>query len=294
MAAAKTHRSQIVIPAWLESPAGGSSLQAGEIQARIDGAAARVRAVRGPSDDLMLLVVADFTADLSLAESARQSVAAAVEGLPANAWAGLLRAQDGLKVLLDPTPDRKAFADAIQEVPVSGTPGLLETVETAARIADSILSRSGVRVAILYLSDSNIHSYREDYTNPVINWSDPHDLSRRFPEGLIKEKISKLEAALGGLQAPLFVVHLEYRGDRLNEAYQAGLLQLAASTGGGGEFCRSRGEIPEAIRKTLGRIAAHYSIVLEPPERAGRMVQIQLESAAGALNHRTRFLLEER
>jgi len=37
----------------------------------------------------------------------------------------------------------------------------------------------------------NIYRYREDYTNPVINQSDPHDLSRRFPRRSLRRKISE-------------------------------------------------------------------------------------------------------
>ena len=43
------------------------------------------------------------------------------------------------------------------------------------------MRKSPVRVSVLYITDGSIYSYREDYTNPVINESDPHDLSRRFP-----------------------------------------------------------------------------------------------------------------
>ena len=42
------------------------------------------------------------------------------------------------------------------------------------------MRKSPVRVSVLYITDRNIYNYREDYTNPVINGSDPHDLSRVF------------------------------------------------------------------------------------------------------------------
>ena len=98
-----------------------------------------------------------------------------------------------------------------------GKPGLFETVSPALALADSIMRKSPVRVSVLYITDSNIYNYREDYTNPVINGSDPHDLSRVFPDALIQDKISKLVGEVSSLEAPLFVVHINYRGDTLND-----------------------------------------------------------------------------
>ena len=117
---------------------------------------------------------------------------AEISKLPQTAWVGLLRAQDGLHVLADPSPDRQPLIDAIHSLSNSGKPGLLETVQSALSLADALIRKSPVRVSVLYITDGSIYSYRGDYTNPVINSSDPHDLSRRFPETLIKEKISKL------------------------------------------------------------------------------------------------------
>ena len=52
-----------------------------------------------------------------------------------------------------------------------------------------MVRKTYVRSAVLYITDSNIYNYREDYTNPVINYSDRGDLSRRFPEGLVREQV---------------------------------------------------------------------------------------------------------
>ena len=86
-------------------------------------------------------------------------------------------------------------------------------------------------------------------------------------------------------QAPLFVVHLRYRGDRLGEAYQNGLKQLAEVTGGTAIFCRSSEEIAE--RHCIARsasITSSYSVTLALPQRpfqdvrgaAGRRRQLEL------------------
>ncbi len=273
---------------------GAPALGPGDFSAKVEGAAARILSVRGPADDLVLLLVLDMVGDMGLIEPARAALVSVVQRLQPNIYVGLLRAQDGLQVVLDPTLDRAATAAAIQSFPVSGKAGLLDTVEAVSRVADAMLARSAVRVAVLYVTDSDIRNYREDYTNPVINSSDYHDMSRRFPEALVREKISKLDESLASFQAPVFLVHLDYRSDRLNEAYQSGLLQLAATTGGVGLFCRSNTEIQTSIEKIAGMIASHYSVDLELAGRPAKSIQVSLESAGRSLSYRSRFVLKER
>jgi hypothetical protein len=296
----KERRGSFKVPLWVEPKAEKQELNLGpkDLNARLQGEPAKVLAVSRPGDDLMVLVVFDLTEHLELADKAKDALVEQIEQLPERSYVGLLRSQDGLKVLLDPTRDRAALAAAIRNVPVSGKAGLLESVETMETIADSILSKASIRVAVFYVTDSDVGNYREDFTNPVINWSDSHDLSRRFPEQLIQEKIAKMEARLAGSQAPLFIVHLNYRSDRLNEAYQNGLKRLAEVTGGSAVFCRSIAEIPDSIGKTLATIDSHYSVSLEAPERAGKSVEVQLELAKSGngngrnLTYRTRFVFK--
>ncbi|HXG34686.1 MAG TPA: hypothetical protein VNJ11_15075 [Bryobacteraceae bacterium] len=289
-AAPKTRRERVAIPVWAD----GQALEPAAVEARLAGQEVRVEAVRGPGDDLLLLLVLDLSGDVGLAETAREALAKEAEALPPNAWVGLMRAHDGLRVLLDPTAGRAELARAIRETAPGSYAGLLDSAQTVMELADHILRKSGVRVAVLYVTDSDVRRYREDFTNPVINSSDPRDLSRRFPEGLIQEKIRKVDGTLALLEAPLFIVHLDYRSDRLNEAYQAGLKQLAATTGGGSEFCRSPAEIPEAIRRSLGRIASHYSVVVAMPPRAPRIIPVELRAAGRTLVHRTQVASEGR
>jgi hypothetical protein len=283
--------AQVRIPVWVQ---GETQLTAQQMKANIDGAAAPVVAVRGPGDDLMILLVLDMVGDLASVEPAKDALIAEAANLPPKTHVGVLRAQDGLKVIVDPTADRERIAQAIRDNAAAGTAGLLENVELMGRIADSILLKTGIRVAVFYVTDSMVHNYREDFTNPVINSSDSHDLSRRFPEQLIQEKIAKVEKNVARQQAPLFIVHLDYRNDRMNEAYQIGLKRLAETTGGAAEFCRSRGEIPQAIGKTLSSIGAHYSVAVTVPQNAPRHSQLEL-SAAGepALTYRTRLSFKE-
>lgn len=293
MAAPPAQSPRVVkVPMWID---GNPKVTAADLSARLQGSDCRILSVQGPEDDLVLMLVLDFAGDLAYTEPAKDALAAELPLLPAKAWISLLRTQEGLKVVQDPTPDRQAVVTAVRDLGLATKAGLLDSVDTAERIADSMLAKTSVRVAVLYVSDSDVQNYREDFTNPVINSSDSHDLSRRFPEGLVQEKIAKLAGDLGARQAPLFIVHTRYRNDRLNEAYQAGLKQLAEVTGGGAQFCRSEAEIPDAIRRALHTIAGHYSVAVALPERAARSFQVQLESGGGLmLNYRTRFVLRER
>jgi len=272
---AQAQTASVSIPAWIETDNCAANPK---FEATLNGKSAAVTAQLGPASDQLILVVLDLTSDLSLIDAAKEAVIAEISKLPPNAWVGLLRAQDGLHALVDPSADRKPLIDAIQSLSNSGQPGLLETVQPALALADVIMRKSPVRMSVVYITDGSIYSYREDYTNPVINESDPHDLSRQFPEALIQEKISKLEEDTYSLESPLFVVHLNYRRDRLNQAYQNGLGTLAEATGGKSIICRSVAEIPEAISGVFARIANAWRLTLAVPSKTHSNVQIQLSA----------------
>ncbi|MGC8884176.1 MAG: hypothetical protein ACP5UT_15185 [Bryobacteraceae bacterium] len=274
-----------LIPAWL----GGSPAEG--LKAVVDGREARIEKILGPEDPLLLLLVLDLTEDIARIDAARQAAAAAIEVMPQNAWVGVLSALDGLRVLADPGPDRAAAIAAIQGAPVTGRAGLLETIEPAARLGVSLARRAPVRVAVLYLTDSDVANYREDYTNPVINYSDTRDLSRRFPDALIREKSARLADTLARSDVPVFAVHLAFRRDRLNEAYQTGLQQILEATGGRAWFCTHLTEIPDAVAAAFQRIRSMYSIALRLPERIRKNATVQLSGAA-ELEYRNRLAPE--
>jgi hypothetical protein len=290
IAAPPPRPARIRIPVWSGAEA-AADLDPGAFRARIDGQPVRIETTRGPSDDLMVVVVLDLTGDFERAEIAKQAAIEAVRQLPRSATVALLRAQDGMRVVLDPTTDRDALEKAVRESPVSGKAEFLDTVENACKVADAVLSRSQVRAAVIYLTDSSIYNHRADYANPVINQSDSHDMSRRFPEGLVKQKIASLESKIGSLQAPLFVVQLAYRTDRLEQAYQAGQLQLAAASGGEAQFCRASAEVAQTVATTFARAASHYTLEIRLPQNRGRSVHLQVENGALPLNCRSRFFL---
>ena len=287
--ARKPVRTQLNVVAPEQKP----PLAAGLFRATLDGAPARVLHVLGPKDDLVLLVVLDLTGDLTLIDSARAALAASLSKLPANHWVSILKAQDGLQVVLDPTPDRAKAAEAVTAYVPAGKAGMLNTLEEAASLGDALLARTNVRVAVVYVTDSNIYNYREDFTNPVINSSDSRDLSRRFPDQLIREKILKLSDSLAATETPLFFVHLNYFSDPINEAYQRGLLQLADLGGGSGAVCRSRGEIAEAIQGVVGAAAAHWKIGVELGRGKARSATVDLFNGERDIPNRARFSLRK-
>lgn len=259
------------------------------LKATVEGAPARTVRVRGPGSDMILFLVLDLVGDLAFVDPARQSLIAELGSLPDHVWATVLRAQDGLRVAVDPAPDRAPAIAAIENTQISGRAGLLETVEPAVQLAGALLEKTPLRVAILYVTDSNIHNYREDYTNPVINPSDSRDLSRRFPEGLIREKSTTLAQSLAAYDAPVFIVHLAFLRDRLNEAYQNGLQLMAEATGGALSLCRTPNDIPTVLAAAFQRILGHWAIDLEVPPSVPRNFTVQLDAPDLSLQYRNRF-----
>ncbi len=274
----RAQTASVSIPAWIET---GECNLTPKFEATLNGKPVPVTAQLGPASDQVILLVLDLTGELALIDAAKQALVAEISKLPQNIWVGLLRTQDGLHVLADPGPNRQPSIEAIRSLANSPEPGLLETVPAALSLGDAILRKSPVRVSVLYITDSNIYSYRDDYTNPVINGSDPHDLSRRFPTALIADKISKLVEDSSSLQAPLFVVHINYRRDQLNVAYENGLDTLADATGGKSNACRSVAEIPEAISAAFARILSAWRLTLALPSKIHYNIQIHLSAPCG-------------
>lgn len=277
------------VPLW--SPEPGQTLQATDLKARLNLQPATILQVVPPASDLIVMMVVDTAGDASLADSAKQALLQFTDKLPDRTLVAVLRANDDLKVMQDPTRDAEALRQSILSLPTSGRAGLLDSLEAVAQVADTMLVKSGVRVAVLYVTDSDIANYRDDYTNPVVNKGDARDLSRRFGGGLVRERISQLDARLASRQAPLFIVHLNNRTDALNVAYQTGLQQLASMTGGVAVFCRSLGEISAAIANALGQIQAHHVVLLQVPEKASKNVQVELTAPEQVLSYRSRIRL---
>jgi hypothetical protein len=266
-------------------------LTAADVSVKVDEQDLQPSALLGPGDDLLLLVVTDLTGDLALSEVAKKAFNEQMDRLPPNAAVGLLRAQDGMKVLVDPTADRPSVKAAVAAMQVTGKAGLLDTVVAASQLGDRIMAKASVRVAVLFITDSDVGNYREDFTNPTINWSDSGDISRRFSDGLIRDKVSKLEKALAATETPAFILSTVYLTSALNRAYQAGLTTLAGATGGEAWFCRSRSEIPDSMGKAFDAVLSHYSLTVPVPDSAHREISVTLGIPGRAINWRSRYTL---
>ncbi len=281
--------AEIKVAAWAPDSAGGyrTDIPLGSFQAWLDDQPAQVRSVESPGGDLILLVVMDVVGDLIRIDAARQSLVRGIDNLGPREYVAVLKAQDGLQVVKDPSQDRAALKEAILSVPAAGYPGLLESVEEAAGIAHSMLQKSQVRVAVLYVTDGGIDQYRGDYTSPIINPSDESDLSRRFRDRLIRERISGIVASLRACWAPLFFLHLEKRSDALNVVYQRGLTQFARATAGEAQVSSSVAEIPTLLAQLLERAKNFYLLTIEEPAPLKGRIRLRLETSEGVkLVHR--------
>jgi len=292
---AAAQKETLRVPFWVHADvaSAGRAPSAEELRVQAGSEPAAVLRVLGPEDGLLLLLVTDLAGSLTHAQLAKRALGDSIGRLPDHVRVALLRSQDGLKVVSDPTAEREQLRAAVESVPVSGRAGLLETVQAAANLGDAILAKAAVRVAVLYITDSEIGNYREDFTNPTINSSDSGDVSRRFRDGLIRDRIARLDAALSATETPVFIVHLNYRTDSLNQAYQTGLMTLAATTGGESYFCRSQAEIAESIARAFEAVASQHSAVVEmPPPPLPRFLEITMESPGRTLSWRNRFSVE--
>ena len=256
----------------------------GTVEVRLDGEPALVNSVETPDENLILLLVLDTVKYPDRAEAASNAAVEKLGALGPRHYAGVLTAQDGLQVRLDPVRGRKKLRETLDSLDVRGLPGLLEVVVQASRIADETLAAARVRLAVLFVTDGEIEDYRGDYTIPIVNPSDQRDLSRRFRSQLILERIRSIADALQTAQAPLFFLHLGRQYDELNEVYQNGISQFAEITGGTALFAQGLQEVPAMVEQLLDEIAAHSVLTLEAD--CSRLVRLDVTAGASILKHR--------
>ncbi len=237
-----------------------------------------LKSFQTPRGSTVLLIVFDTVADLARVDQARTALGEAIKTLGQNYWIGLLKAQDGLAVLQEPTADRAALTEKIQAIQVNGKAGLLDTLEPIAKLAAGMMQKANVRVAVLYVTDSGIANYRADYLNPVVNSSDSGDLSRRFSDRAVQEQMSRQTDALSEFTAPLFVLHLSYRTDSLNLAYQSGLERIAAASGGLALFSRTADDVDSLLKTLLTRIQSSYFLGIDHPAVKRRVLKLRVEA----------------
>lgn len=263
--------------AWHEGPAQ-------EMAVSLGGEVAAVRSVQTAEDHLILLLVMDTVKFPDRVDAVRDALVAKLTSLGPRYFAGVMSAQDGLRVVQDPVRGRARLLEKLQSLDVRGVPGLMDVVEQVSEIADQTLASAEVRVAVLFITDGEIEDYRGDYTIPVVNPSDSRDLSRRFRGQLILERIRSIVDRLEGAQAPLFFLHLAMQYDSLNEVYQNGISEFSQTTGGRAAFVRGVQEIPAVVEQLLDEIAAHSVVTIDATCEGIQKLEIQ--SSAGKVRHR--------
>lgn len=283
-------RAMLKIPVWVEKDEGvfWDEGKRQSFKVFLEDKEVAIKSFQNPKSGSILLVVFDTVADLARVDEARSALQESLKNLNDQYWIGLLRAQDGLSVLQEPTADHNALDTKIQSIEVNGKAGLLDTLEPVSQLATAILQKAAVRVSILYVTDSAIGNYRADYLNPVINSSDSGDLSRRFSDRAVQERISRLSESLSGFTVPIFILHLAYRGDTLNLAYQSGLERIAGDSGGTAVFCRTNDEIRPSLLSIVSRIRSTYVVTIDPPtsKRQSLKVRVEAQDADGTKFHR--------
>jgi hypothetical protein len=272
------------VPVWVESDGGfWDDGRRQDFKVFIEEEEVPIRGFQSPASSTIILVVFDTVADLARVDRARSALSDAIRQLGDQYWVGLLRAQDGLDVIQEPTADRSELARRIAQVQVGGAAGLLDTLEPAANMATAILRKAGVRLSLLYITDGSIAHYRADYLNPTINSSDRGDLSRRFGDRVVRERISRLAESLAHFRIPIYVLHLAHRSDPLNLVYQSGLERISADSGGAAISCRAIDEIRPSLDSLLSRIRSGYVIGIDQPRtrRNSVRVRVALRQAEG-------------
>jgi hypothetical protein len=272
-------QADLKVPLWVKNAEGEhvQELQPESIRVWFDEEAATVTGVDPPDGNRIILIVMDVVGDIVRVDAARQALVEALQGLHPQHYVALLRAQDGLQIIVEPTNERELIKDSILNLQVSGFPELLGSLEGAAALGHRILSESEVSVATLYITDGSIYDYRGGFTNPVINPSDGGDLTRRFRDSLIQEKITTTLDAVMRSWTPLFFLHLENSRDDLNMVYQNGLRQVAQATGGDIQLCDSPTQIPTYLTQLLEQVTSFHSVNIEVPAEMHGRVKLRLE-----------------
>jgi hypothetical protein len=257
---------QFKLPIWLGRPGAGAeaSLSASDVKITVDRAPVTVSALRGPESPALLFVALDMVGDIANINQARKVLVEEIKALGTQFWAGLISAQEQMQVLQEPTADRALLQQKIEELTQIGKAGLLESIQPIADLATGVLLNTEVRVAVIFITDSDIRNYRADCLNPPVNASDSRDLSRRFAGRALQERVSRMATLMARTQVPVFIVHIDPGLDPLNRSYHNGLKQLAEGTGGQCLLSKTSGDIPltvhEAFRWAKSFYLAEFSL----------------------------------
>ena len=272
----KTHAFKI--PVWVQrAPSEAEKkLRKEDFKILIEKTPLEISSVRGPESPMLLFVAFDTVGEISNINHARVAIIEEIKSLGAQYWVGLLGAQEQLTVLQEPTPEKTSVQQKIEGLNQIGKAGLLDSIQAVADLTTGILLKSDVRVAVIFITDSDIGNYRENYLNPPVNASDSRDLSRRFAGRALQEKISHMTTLLARYQAPIFIVHVDPGRDPLNRAYHNGLKQLAESVGGQLFLSKAASDIQAAIHEAFQWACRYYLLGFSLSGSRSGFVRIQV------------------
>jgi hypothetical protein len=235
--------------------------------------------LQSPDSPTLLFVAFDTVGDVAPITQVRETLCLELANLPANYRIGLLSAHENFGVIQDPTPDRVLLQQKINEIALVGKAGLLDTIQPIMEFSSPILRKTGVRVALLFITDSDIGNYRTNYLNPVVNYSDTRDLSRRFPGRALQEKIARMTSSLSAIPIPCLIVHIDPGSDPLNKIYHDGLRQLAETLGGQFLISKTTTDIPVMLREALEWIKGFYVLSFDGSREKKGLVKIRISAS---------------
>lgn len=275
------------LPIWLGAPSDATEagLSASDLTITVGKSPVTISALKEPESPALLFVALDTVGDIANLNEARKTVVEEIKALGSQYWAGLISAQEQMQVLQEPTSDRSLLQQKIEELTQIGKAGLLESIQPIADLATGVLLNSEVRVAVIFITDSDIGNYRADYLNPPVNASDSRDLSRRFAGRALQEKISRMAALMARTQVPVFIVHIDPGLDPLNRSYHNGLKQLAEGTGGQCLLSKTSGDIPLNIHEAFQWAKSFYLVEFSLQIEKSGYARIQISPSAAEAGH---------
>jgi len=286
------------VPVWVHRGDAGfqTNLKAEDFRLFKGKDSLKIASFQSPGSPTLLFAVFDTVGETATINQARSALRQELVKLGAQYWVGLISAQEQLTVVQDPTPDREVVLGKIETLTQIGKAGLLESIVPIADFTTGILLRSNVRVAVIFITDSDIGNYRADYLNPPVNASDSRDLSRRFAGRALQEKISRILTTLDRFQAPIFIVHIDPGRDPLNKSYQNGLKQFAEAVGGQLFLSKTMGDIPAVVQEAFQWVQSFYVLGVEVPWTKSGSIKVQISVSQdgnsippGKLTHPTRL-----
>ena len=163
----------------------------------------------GPESPVLIVLALDTTGNLTWIDTLRNELAAFVAGLPPNVQIMVVTINDGIRVVQNNTRDPKLLTEAVRNYDITGRPGFLENLESLQEKSDRIFERFPMRVATLFVTDSDIYGYR-----------------RRFSSSDFTTEVERIKTRLQGFYAPIYVLRLP------SEAAQAQVLRGSTAADG--------------------------------------------------------------